>query len=224
MAPNVMRRPCFADTTKRDKRLPLDGSTMWRGRAVARAFAIAAAVALALTACAPGATGAPDERSGATGQEGPAGEEADAPRAHEDAADRGTVWIGPNDLAPLDSDTNYLRNKEELVVMSSSGFGCFGTRLRLPDGATITELAAISYAADAEDASAETFLQRSPWDERSSEDLAATAAATGDHQETVTTDGTLPVTVATDEFAYRVMVCLQGHSGFLSARVAYDLP
>lgn len=145
------------------------------------------------------------------------------------AATDGTVRVTPVDMAPDESATDYMRlsHKAELLLAGDSYTGgemhCFDARVDLPEGAEVTSFGALLKAGDGADDTADAFLRERPWDSRPSDVLASVEATADEFREEATTSG-LPVSVDPAGHAYVVTTCLQGRSGFLGARVSYEVP
>lgn len=170
------------------------------------AFVLGGLLTALTAACAPAAEAPPAE------------EEVQAPVAR-------SAYSGPQDMAPLDSRTRYLRTKTELVLLGSSDPGCFGDRLELPEGASVTGFTATVKGGNRSDTPrTDAHLVRRPWSDLPFETLASVEAAPGDYEELVSDAEGLPVTVSPDEHVYVVWVCLDDGGGFLGARVEYELP
>jgi hypothetical protein len=157
-----------------------------------------------------------------------------------------TLRVGPHDLVASESQitsstangtpyefTRGPRGKSGLELLgtsqSSGGLFCFGTGLDLPEGASITEFAAILKDPDASgDAeAAEAYLQTRAWTDTRTDTIAAVGALGTTYDETATVGGVggaLPATVDAAAYEYRVVTCLEGGGGFLGARVEYTLP
>lgn len=108
---------------------------------------------------------------------------------------------------------------------------CFGSHVRLPDGATVVRHGATLQESDpgkdvgTNDASATFYRQPfSTTDVEPPETIVETIAQATTFQESSTIGLPLPVTIDNDAYTYGYLVCLQGDGMFLNARLSYTLP
>lgn len=108
---------------------------------------------------------------------------------------------------------------------------CFGSHVRLPDGATVVQHGATLQESDPgenvgdNDASATFYRQPfSTTDVEPPETIVETIARATTFQEGSMVGGGLPVTIENDAYTYGYLVCLKGDGMFLNARLHYTLP
>lgn len=157
-----------------------------------------------------------------------------------DAMESGTVWVSSLEMVPLytfnildvdsTADLEYMREKEDALFLiraanSSGDLYCFGARVRLPQGATVTSFAASMYLQSTSDAAYSQLLLR-PWGSDRTESMALHewSTTTSSSYVEMTTSSITGATVDNATNEYRVETCLSGDSRFLDARIEYSLP
>ena len=150
-----------------------------------------------------------------------------------EAVAHGSVHVSPLDLVPLEGVTDYVVRgvKAHLDLGGAEAFSCFGARVDVSQGATITRVQATVDDPDgsADVSTAEVAFGYREWTDEPSDDFATLdpyGSTTGYVTQGVSGPfADVPVqAIDNDAYEYKVAVCLEGDSRYLDARLDYELP